>query len=80
MAGDWNRRSPRKPGAISHQPLERELPDEESGRLLVLADLSQWHYTWAETVPLLRALQVDNGRGLARGLAVGGLAGSLLRT
>ncbi|CAN0878433.1 hypothetical protein LINGRAHAP2_LOCUS12472 [Linum grandiflorum] len=40
---------------LPHQPLERQLPDEKLGALLVLPDLPQRHGSWAESVRLLHS-------------------------
>ncbi|EOY10237.1 Uncharacterized protein TCM_025598 [Theobroma cacao] len=40
---------------FSHQPLERKLPDQELGTLLVLSDFSQSHSSWPETVTFLHS-------------------------
>nr|KYP68235.1 hypothetical protein KK1_021856 [Cajanus cajan]KYP68240.1 hypothetical protein KK1_021861 [Cajanus cajan]KYP68243.1 hypothetical protein KK1_021864 [Cajanus cajan] len=70
-----------------HQPLERKLPDEKLGALLVLADLPQRHRARPETVGLLHAA---GGRSrltcglrrqlLPRSLSSGGLPCGLLGT
>ena len=71
------------PGDLPHKPLEGKLADEELGRLLVLADLTESHDARTETVGLLDAISLDGGGvagiGLARGSA-SVLAGGLLDT
>merc|ERR1711862_111622 len=42
-------------GYILHDPLERQLPDKQVGRLLVLSDLSESDCTWPVSVGLLDA-------------------------
>ena len=74
-------------GNLANQALERELADQEFRGLLVLADFTERDGTRAVSVRLLDAA---GGRGglarrlggelLTRGLATGGLTGSLLRT
>ena len=74
-------------GNLAHEALERELPDEEHGRLLELPDLAERHGTRAVPARLLDAAHC--GRGLARrkgrellpwGFASGRSAGGLLRS
>jgi hypothetical protein len=72
---------------FSDKALERELADQKFGGLLVLADLTQGDRTRAVAVRLLDAAGGRRGLAgrlggelLARGLATGGLTGSLLRT
>ena len=72
---------------FADQAMERELADEELGRLLVLADLAEGDGARAVAVRLLDAAggrgRLAGGLGgelLARGLATGGLAGGLLGT
>eukprot|EP00618_Florenciella_parvula_P014003 CAMPEP_0119535604 /NCGR_PEP_ID=MMETSP1344-20130328/48610_1 /TAXON_ID=236787 /ORGANISM="Florenciella parvula, Strain CCMP2471" /LENGTH=234 /DNA_ID=CAMNT_0007577303 /DNA_START=177 /DNA_END=881 /DNA_ORIENTATION=+ len=74
-------------GDLADEALERELADEELGRLLVLADLAEGDGARAVAVRLLDAAggrrRLAGGLGgelLARGLATGGLAGGLLGT
>ncbi|KAK7803281.1 hypothetical protein U0070_011462, partial [Myodes glareolus] len=72
---------------LAHQPLERQLADQQLGRLLVAPDLAQRHGAGPVAVGLLHAA---GGRGalagslggqlLARRLAAGGLASGLLGT
>ena len=72
---------------LAHQALERQLADQQLGRLLVAPDLAQRHGAGTVAVRLLHAA---GGRGalagglggqlLARGLAAGGLASGLLST
>ena len=72
---------------LTHQALERQLPDEQFGALLVTADLTKSHGARPVTVGLLHT---SRGRGrlasslgselLAGRLATGGLAGGLLGT
>jgi len=74
-------------GNFTDKTLERQLADEEIGRLLVLPDLTEGDGTRPEPVGLLHTASGD-GRGvlagslggelLPRGLATGGLAGGLL--
>eukprot|EP00968_Pinguiococcus_pyrenoidosus_P008691 scaffold639_cov304-Pinguiococcus_pyrenoidosus.AAC.14 len=72
---------------LTHETLEGQLADEQLGRLLVAADLTERHSSRTITVGLLHS--AGGGRGLARrlggellarSLAAGGLAGSLLST
>ena len=87
-AEDWNRKSVLKSCAISRtKALERELADQEFGGLLVLADFPERDGTRAVPVRLLDAAGRRGGLArrlggelLTRGLATGGLTGSLLRT
>ena len=72
---------------FSDKALERELADQKFGGLLVLADLTERNGTRAVPVRLLDAAGRRGGLAgrlggelLARGLATGGLTGSLLRT
>ena len=74
-------------GDLADETLERELADQELGRLLVATDLTESH--GARAVPV-RLLDASGGRGglasglggelLAGGFASGGLAGGLLGT
>ena len=70
---------------LAHQTLERKLADEKLGRLLVLADLTERNSARAEAVGLLDTVG-DRlpgsllGQLETRGLASGGLPGSLLGT
>jgi hypothetical protein len=74
-------------GNLSHQALERQLADEELGRLLVASDLTKSDGARSVSVGLL---DTSGGRGrlagslggelLARSLSSGGLAGGLLGT
>lgn len=72
-------------GDLSHQPLERQLPDEQLSRFLVTTDLSQSHGPGPVAMRLLHPA----GRGrafpgrlggqlLAGGFPTGGLPGGLL--
>mmetsp|Transcript_10853 Transcript_10853/g.27292 ORF Transcript_10853/g.27292 Transcript_10853/m.27292 type:complete len:242 (+) Transcript_10853:561-1286(+) len=74
-------------GNLPHEALERQLADEELGRLLVATDLTERDGTGAVAMGLLDA--AGGGRGLAGGLggevlagrlASGRLTGSLLGT
>jgi hypothetical protein len=72
---------------FSHQTLERQLADEELGRLLVTSDLTESDGTGAVSVGLLDATgrggRLPGGLGgelLAGGFATGGLTGGLLGT
>ena len=74
-------------GDLADEALERELADQELGRLLVAADLAEGDGAGAVAVRLLDAAggrgRLAGGLGgelLARGLATGGLAGGLLGT
>ena len=74
-------------GDFSDQSLERQLSDEQFRGLLVLADLTKRNGTRGVPVRLLDAAGRRGGLAgslggelLARGLAPGGLTGSLLRT
>ncbi|KAF7803383.1 histone 3 [Senna tora] len=72
---------------LTNQSLERKLPDQKLGALLVLPDLTKSHRTWPEAVRLLHAaggrsgLPSSLGRQLLpRSLTTGGLASGLLGT
>ena len=72
---------------LAHETLERKLADQKLGRLLVLADLTERNSARAEAVGLLHTAGFDRcslashlGQLLNRGLAAGGLPGSLLGT
>jgi len=72
---------------LADEALEGQLADQQLGALLVLADLTERHGTRAVPVGLLHAAGRRRrlagslgGELLARGLAPGALAGSLLRT
>ena len=67
---------------LAHHTLERQLADQKFGRLLVLADLTERNSARAEAVGLLhtKTLASHLGQLLTRGLAAGGLPGSLLGT
>ena len=74
-------------GDLSDESLERQLPDEELGRLLVPSDLTESDGSWSVSVRLLDASDGWGGLsgGLGRellpwGLASGGLTGGLLGT
>ena len=74
-------------GDLAHKALERELADQQLSGLLVLADLAQGDGAGPVAVRLLDAACGRGGLArrlggelLARGLAAGGLAGSLLGT
>jgi hypothetical protein len=74
-------------GDLTHQALEGQFADEQLGGLLVLADLTESHGTRPVAMGLLHAtggggglVSRLGGELLARGLASGGLAGSLLGT
>ncbi|KAI5432213.1 hypothetical protein KIW84_036095 [Lathyrus oleraceus] len=72
---------------FSNQSLERELPDEKLGALLILPDLSQSNCSWTESVWLLhssgRRSRFPSGFGrelFPWGFASGGFASSLFGT
>ncbi|OWK13499.1 hypothetical protein Celaphus_00014541, partial [Cervus elaphus hippelaphus] len=72
---------------LTHEPLERQLADQQLGGLLVAANLTQSHRTGAVAVRLLHATSGRralagrlSGQLFARRLAAGGLASSLLST
>ena len=79
-------------GNLTHEALERELADQELGRLLVATDLTESDRTRSEAMGLLDTSGRGTRRGggrlarglggdlLARGLATGRLAGGLLGT
>ena len=74
-------------GDLTHQALERQLPDEQLGALLVTADLTESHGSRPVTVGLLHApggwgrlASCLGGQLLAGRLATGGFASGLLGT
>ena len=74
-------------GDFTHQTLERELADEELGRLLVASDLSESDGTWAVSVRLLHTTggwgglaRSLGGELFSRGFASGRFTGGLLCT
>jgi len=82
-----SRNQSRQRARVAYQALERKLADEQLRRLLVATDLTQSDGTRLVAVRLLdtsgggRALAGGlGGKLLARGLATGRLAGSLLGT
>ena len=81
-ADDWNRKSVLKSWRfpLLDQSLERQLSDEQSRGLLVLADFSQRDGTRAVSVRLLDATSRRRGfaRGLGRELLSRGFAGGFM--
>ena len=59
---------------LTNETLERELADEQLGRLLVTTNFTEGNGTGAETMRLLHT----TGRGCCGGLARCGLGGELL--